>query len=269
MLKKVFLQTQFGTPHEWTEQYIHQFKRLQPYGWYLKVFTPNTDEPVIVHENVEIIQMSIEQFDQLMAQRCGIEPAGNHLDEKGRPAKFVSDYYPAYGHIFADYIKGFDYWFHSNWDMVYGRLDHFLPDSVLQQCDIWSDDYETINGIFCGYRNNEYVSNLFRQVPEWQRMFREHELFGFDEIHFTMAVRQLSQENKVQFGFPAYYGFHSYDRLIQHVPKPNLKLLEDGALIEMFQDPLHQVMPDHFLMQRGFGREIMSYHFIRTKRWPL
>lgn len=268
MLNKVILQTQFGTPHPWSEQYFDNVRTLAPYGWSLYVFTPNL-HPGQSGGNIRIVPMTIEQFDQLLGKQTGVS-ANNHL-VNGKPAKFVSDYYPAYGRIFQEYIEGFDYWAHTNWDMVYGRLDHFLPDAELEKHEIWADDVRAINGIFTVYRNNEHVNNLFRLVPEWQAMFRIHELFGFDERHMTLLVRDLVDAGKLALGGPPYYGYHSYDRLPQHLPTPRLEVKPDGALIELFPDLFAQHLErcEDTAWRGRFGREIMSFHFSRTKRWPL
>lgn len=231
---------------------------LAPYGWELKVFTPN---PWKSSDNIEIIPMAIEEFDGLIEEHCGVNPR-NFIMPNGAPSKFVSDYYPAYGQIFQKFLEGVDFWGHTNWDMVYGRLDHFVPDSVLEDCDIWSDDVDAINGIFCLYRNNERVNNLFRQVPDWERSFSVHEPCAFDEHQMTLAVRKLAAAGEIRFAHPRYFGNHSYDRLPQHRPTPNLYFESDGALIERLDDPA--------AAPKGhYGREIMSFHFSRTKRWPL
>lgn len=261
-LKKVFLQTQFGEPHSWTEQYFENVKMLEPYGWFLKVFTPN---PWKSEANIEIVPMTIHDFDALIEKRCGVAP-GNFI-HNGRPHKLVSDYYPAYGHIFNDFIRGFDFWAHTNWDMVYGRLDRFIPDDTLGSLDIWSDDVNAINGIFCVYRNLYGINNLFRQVPQWEKAFTEHSLFAYDEVYMTRLMRRLQAEGShVRFGYPRYFGHHSYDRLVQHTPAPNVYFESDGALIERFEDTVHP----HVSFPKGhFGREIMAFHFSRTKKWPI
>lgn len=260
MLKKVFLQTQFGSPHPWTAQYLENFQRLAPDGWYLKVFTPN-DLPA--SDNIEIVPMTLEKFDGLIEEYCGVR-VGNFINGKGVPNRLVSDFYPAYGQILQDYIPGFDFWGFTNWDMVYGKLSHFVPDSLLETCDIWADDVNAINGIFTLMRNTERVNNLFRYVPGWAQLFALHEPCAFDEIRMTATVRELADAGAVRFKYPRYFPNHSYDRLVQHLPEPNLYFTEDGALIERLEDP--GVCPpsakDHY------GREIMSFHFSRTKRWP-
>lgn len=262
MIKKVFLQTQFASPHSWTQQYLDNFKMLAPYGWYLKIFTPN---PLRSSENVEIVPMTIAGFDALVQERCGVDPR-NYL-KGGFPSKLLSEFYPAYGQILFDYIRDFDFWGITNWDCVYGRLDHFVPDTLLETADIVSDDVNAINGIFTLMRNNDFVNHLFREVPNWQEQFRSHEPQAFDEIQFTMAVRKAAAEGRVRFKYPPYFGYHSHDRLIQHTPEPNIYFEPDGALIERFEDPRAEY--NKFLMpKQTYGREILLLHFSRTKCWP-
>jgi len=88
----------------------------------------------------------------------------------------------------------------------------------------------------------------------------------------TKLVRQLAERNAIRFGHPPYFGYHSYDRLAHHTPTPNLEMLEDGALIERFDDPMMSALnvQGHVLFRTPhFGREIMYFHFINTKKWPL
>lgn len=230
---------------------------LASQGWYLKVFTPN---PWKSKGNIEILPMTIEEFDELILKYCEVHPH-NFINEHGVPDKLVSDYYPAYGQIFQDYIRGFQFWAHTNWDMVYGRLDHYIPDETLENCDIWTDDVGAINGILTIYRNRWSINNLFRYVPNWKESFVTHEATGFDEIQMTRALKTITEETNARILCPPYFPFHSYDRLIQHQPKPNIYFEKDGALIERFEDSR---------AARGFyGREIMTFHFSRTKQWPI
>ncbi len=276
MLKKVFLQTQFGSPHPWTAQYFDNVVQLARSGWEMIVFTPNkTPEycsslveglPWTQNRNIRRVEMTLERFNTLLEEKTGA--AIDNKIVEGRPQKLVSDYYPAYGQIFEDYIQTADYWGFTNWDMVYGRLSHFIPDEELVKWDIWSDDANTINGIFTLMKNTESVNNLFRAVPEWQQKFEDFAPQAFDEHHFTEAVRRYSADNFVRFGYPKYGGLHSYDRLAQHQPKPRLRMADDGALIEIFNDVKGSSV-QYYNQEQAPGHEIMSFHFSHTKAWPL
>lgn len=260
MLRKTLIQTQFGKPHPWTAEYLEHFERLADTGWQLKVFTPNA---LPAARNVEIVPMTIEEFDGLVEKHCGVK-VGNHV-RNGVPSKVISDFYPAHGEIFQDFIQDADFWAISNWDCVYGRLSRFVPDSLLESLDIYADEgCVAFNGIFTLMRNTPAVNALYRRVPGWEESFATHEPTAFDEHQFTRTLRESVERGGIRFGHPPNFGQHSYDRLVQHQPRPNLYFEQDGALIERYEDMTH------FPARVGWhGREIPLFHFSRTKQWPL
>lgn len=266
-MKKAFLLTQFGPPFPWAAKLYENFQRLAPYGFDLIVLSSTADKEV--RGNVTIIPMTLDQFNDRVYAATSIR-TGNTLDVNGVPSKLTSDYYPAFGEIFADLLAGYDYWSITNWDVVFGRLDHFLPDSELAKYDIWSDDRGHINSLCCFYRNVPEINALYRQVKNWQQMFcyTGQRFYGFDEVHFNGLIRMVVEEGRIRFGHPSYFPLHSYDRLVQHTPEPQLTFAPDWALIEIFEDSLASSLK-HYAPFRGyFGREIMYFHFIRTKKWP-
>lgn len=266
MLRKVFLLPQFGPQFPWTEAYLEHIGTLAPYGWEWKILTPHSYRSR--SDNVQIVPMTFAEFDARVTAVTGVT-TDNFLDANGLPAKLLSDYYPAFGELFADLLVGYDYWSITNWDVLYGRLDHFLADETLASCDIWSDDCHHVNSLFCFYRNHADINRLYRQVPHWETMFawQGRPIFGFDELYFDVLIRHLADAGLVRFGHPPYFSLHSYDRLVQHQPVPNLSLAPDGALIECFDDPNPALT--HYPPWRGmFGREIMYFHFLHTKQWP-
>jgi hypothetical protein len=262
MLKKVFVLEQFGKPHDWSEKYLHHLLKLEEFGWYWKIVTPNK---YASRGNVEIIPMELTDFCGLVLKYCGT-PCPAVLNDKNVPSKLLSDYYPAWGWIFQDICKDADFVGTANWDVVYGRIDRYVPDSLLGDCDIYSDDEDRVNSVFTLYRNDPVVLNLFRQMPGWEHVFTRADFFGWDEFQFGPWISGMGKRGEIRFKYPRYFAQHSYDRLIQHQPEPRLYLEKDGGLIEWYADP---VKP-HVLMPKGhFGREIMYFHFNTTKKWPL
>ena len=262
MLIKTFVQCQFGSPHSWSAEYFRHCRKLEEFGWKMLTFTPNDWRS---EGNLEFVRMTLEEFDALMEKKIGINPK-NYL-VNGVPSKLISDYYCAFGAIFDDYLAGVDYWAHTNFDCIYGRLDRFIPDSELINWDIWSNDPNAINGIFCLYRNDPLINNLFRLVPHWEASFTTHEPCAFDEHQMTLAVQKLAASGKIRFGCPRYFAYESYDRLPQHQPKPSIYLESDGGLIEFVKDSLAK--PPGTARPGIFGHEIMMFHFRHSKQWPL
>ena len=72
-----------------------------------------------------------------------------------RPYK-LCDYKPLYGHLFADYLTGYDFWGFCDTDLIFGNIRKFYTDEML-------DRYDKI-GIF-GHasiiRNNNDINQIF------------------------------------------------------------------------------------------------------------
>jgi hypothetical protein len=261
-MKKVFLQAMFGDPHSWIQPYLDHLGRLEEFGWYWRIFTPNKLKTA--SRNVDIVPMALGEFDALVAKHCGVK-VDNFLTRENVPSKLISDFYCAFGQIFQEYIKDAAFWGCTNFDICYGRLDRWLPDFLLSQYEIWSDDATpAINGIFTLFKNNEKVNNLFRLVPNWEECFTRHRPMAFDEIRMTDAMQKLEREGGLAWGYPRHFPHHSYDRLVMHRPIPHIYIEEDASLIEWFEDTTHPPMT-----KRHFGRELFLFHFSRTKRWPV
>lgn len=266
MLKKCFIITEFGNPFDWTQEYIDNVQHLEKYGWYWKIFTPNEHKS---KGNVEVIKMDTSQFNDLVEEKLQLRP-NFRVSALGRPTVHITDYYVFSGVIFADYLKDVDFWGITNMDVVYGRLDHFVPDSLLTECELFTDDVNAINGVFSLWKNTDKVNHLFERIPNWQKVITQlecpeclngsggHRIFGSDEVQMTEVMKSSPD---VIYKYPPYYPMHGYDRLEQHQPTAKIEIREDGALCELFKDIKK---PDF-----KYGREIPYYHFSHTKKWPL
>ena len=273
MIRKVFILTQFGSPHSWTKEYINNVQHLGKYGWDWIIFTPNDLKS---KGNVQVVNMDIDEFNALVEAKLG---TGSNLamSPLGIPDVHMTDYCVAWGAIFEEYIRGYDYWGIPNWDIVYGRLDKFIPDSELEQYDVWTDDVNIINGIFCLFRNVPEINFLFTEIENWRGKIGklkcprcitghgDHKLFGTDEYDMTQVMRKPEILEKIKYGHPEHYPIHSHDRLENHVPYVKLRIEKDHSLWELYEDIGH---PDWEHAHPMLGREIPYFHFIRTKEWP-
>lgn len=271
-MKKVFLITEFGSPFEWTDKYIDNIGKLGQYGWYWKIFTPNKYKNV--PDNVEIVDMTAEQYAELVEKKLGIKP-NLFITDKGIPSIHITDFYIFSGVVFEDYIKDFDWWGITNMDVVYGRLDHFISDEILNTAEIFTDDVHAINGVFSLFKNIPKINNLYQEISNWKDFItqspckrctedtrEEHTLYGSDEYCMTNVLRTYKD---LKYVCPKYYPILSHDRLEQHIPHIKLEIKEDGSLWELFKDIKG---PDWVLARPYIGREIPYFHFSRTKEYP-
>jgi hypothetical protein len=72
-----------------------------------------------------------------------------------RPYK-LCDFRPAFGDIFRDELAGFDFWGHSDLDVLFGRIRKHLPPEAFDA------DKILIQGNFALYRNTDEAAGWFR-----------------------------------------------------------------------------------------------------------
>ena len=124
-----------------------------------------------------------------------------------RPYK-LCDYKPLYGHLFADYLKGYDFWGHFDPDIIFGRISNFVPEELYRQYDKIFD-----RGHFALYRNTPAVNLLYRErvtnCVDYRVVLASKRNWAFDEredgVNGFFAPRNL----KLYIGSPCaniFYG---------------------------------------------------------------
>lgn len=117
-----------------------------------------------------------------------------------RPYK-LCDYKPLYGHLFADYLKGYDFWGHFDPDVIFGRISNFVSDERYRQYDKIFD-----RGHFALYRNTPTVNLVYREraanCVDYRVVLASERNWGFDEredgVNAFFAPRNL----KLYIGSP-------------------------------------------------------------------
>lgn len=88
----------------------------------------------------------------------------------------LCDYKPAYGEIFAEELKGYDFWGHCDNDLIFGDIRSFITDDILEHYD-----KVLSRGHFTLYRNTLEVNTLYRNEPSYKKVFTSPDNFCFDE----------------------------------------------------------------------------------------
>ena len=93
------------------------------------IFTDDRNDRLIYPSNVKVVYITLQEMKSLAQAKFKFPIS---LE---RPYK-LCDYKPAYGYIFSDYIKGYDYWGHCDMtDCIFGNLRKFLTDDFLSNAD--------------------------------------------------------------------------------------------------------------------------------------
>lgn len=211
-LKKLILTPYFGPFPEW----MASFEPPVGYDWLL-----DTD---------------LEAFKKRVKEKLGIEYPGVYGSGK------VWDYRCALGLLYEKEIRGYDYWGHCDFDMVFGDMNNFYPDSLITDYDLISGHNTYVNGCFSLYRNCKEINKLFFSCPNWVSNMTDEKASGWVEEEYS---RQLEKS-----GLKYIYTFFQGNPWNK---KP--LLIKNGD--SLFQDI------------NGTWKEVAFFHFRHSKKWPL
>jgi len=165
-MKKILISPFFGKLPPWIEEYKKNCEALKKHGWDFLILT------------------DLDEFTKLIKEKLGVEP---HIVEGTCKA---SDFRPALGLILEDQLKDYDFWGHTDLDCVYGRLDKFITNRLLEGCDIYSNDIGHMCGPMSLYRNTPKVNNLFKETHNWKLMMEDPFHFAFDEQGISEVIKR-------------------------------------------------------------------------------
>ncbi len=101
---------------EWFNYFLRSCETNKSINWL--IFSENK-EPGIIPENVRFVHISAKDLSIRIKEKLGIDPVINH------PFKY-SDFKPAYGVIFEDYIKDSALWGYCDVDLIFGDFSKFI-----------------------------------------------------------------------------------------------------------------------------------------------
>jgi hypothetical protein len=103
----------------------------------------------------------------------------------------LCDYRPAFGLLFEEELRGYDFWGHCDVDLVFGQIRHFLTDEILGAYDRFY-----AHGPLSLYRNSEKMRRAFELPGSW---FTLDEMFG--SIHIgadeTAGINRICWKNRI------------------------------------------------------------------------
>ena len=124
-------------------------------------------------DNVKVYKCTLEEM------KCRASKALDMPVSLGRPYK-CCDYKPIYGLIFSDLIKGYSYWGHCDFDLIFGDLRFFF-----NKYDLYKYDKFLSLGHLSLYRNEEEVINRFKlpgALHSYDKVYSSDQIFVFDEM---------------------------------------------------------------------------------------
>lgn len=217
MIRKLILCPWFGPLPDWFDEWEANAARLKADGY---DFLIRTNLPAFKQRVRDVLDID-----------CPI------VAGEGK----IHDFRCAFGLLFARELEGYDFWGHTDFDMVYGRVGTFLPDHVLEPLDLFSNHATYVSGPFSLYRNTYAMNRLFMEHEDWQGYLTNPDTTGWVETAYTDIVDEFHMEGEITRRYESWQtrDLDNFDRC----KWDGDKLLEGE-------------------------REIMALHFRRTKVYP-
>lgn len=150
------------------------------------IFTDCT-EKYDIPQNVQIVYMTFYDVQQRIKHSFDFNTVIDSVHK-------LCEYKPAYGYLFPEYIKGFDYWGYGDIDLIYGDIRKFLSDEVLEYDKIFQlghfsliKNCRTNNVMFMRPIGGEYL---------YKKAFSSKDNYNFDESFFDKKnINTIFEEN--------------------------------------------------------------------------
>lgn len=163
---------------DWFPVFIESCRKNSTINWLIHT---NCPEKINLPPNVEIKFFTEYEYCKKISDSLGVYfyPSWNY--------KLV-DIKPAYGKIWEEEIKEYDFWGYSDIDIIYGNLRDFLTDKLLSTKKIFSTHNWCLAGHFSIFKNCKWSRELFTRIKDWKKIFSSDLLFLFDEKIFIESI---------------------------------------------------------------------------------
>jgi hypothetical protein len=140
--------------------------------------------------NVRFIKSSLGAIKVLAMETTGAQISLEH-------AYKLCDLKPAYGDIFKQYLKDYDFWGFCDSDIIWGDIRKFITGKLLSQYDIITALPNKIAGHFTVLRNVSKTRLLYQHENIYKTLYIQREYQWFDENDFTKIVGNLKEEKRI------------------------------------------------------------------------
>ena len=250
MSKIVFIIPYIGR-YPWYFPYFLHSCRYNPTVDFL-IFTDNETPELDVPVNVSIIPFTLEQFRIQATRALGFEVAIEHGYK-------LCDFKPAYGCIFAGYIREYDFWGYCDVDVIFGNIRLYMTDELLNAYDVISARHDYLTGCFALYRNQPYFRELFKQSKDCRNVYTNPRYVSFDETSFAFDAFESGLH---------YSQIHTAIESMTHLVK---RFHDENRLKAYFEFQIVEGFAGNMLWKKGsliYRKEFeaMLYHLVRFKR---
>ena len=217
----------FGKLPNYFELWLHSARFNKTFEWLLLLDdTKNYDFP----ENVHV------EYTSFLSLKKYIQSKFDFPIALSSPYK-LCDFRPAYGYIFNDYVRDYNFWGYGDLDLLYGNLSNFITDEFLSK-------YDRI--LPCGhlslFRNNDMMNSSYRlqgpNLPSYKEVFSTDKSFTFDEwggVTRIFKAHPINQYAEAIMADISWYSFKFKHTMGQVNYKKECFVWNNGILFQLFE----------------------------------
>ena len=252
MKKICFITPYFGKLPDYFQVWLDSCKYNPTIDWL--VFTDDHNA-FVYPENVRVHYCSFDEIRTLVQKNYDFK-----INLK--TAYKLCDYKVAYGEIFSDYLKEYDFWGFCDIDLIWGNIRNFYTEEILDQyVKIGCQGHATI------FKNTAEVNAAYRTQVEGNKSYREiytQEAIGCTDVGYITRVFQTL--NLPAYTETIYAGLQKYDPAfyLQAEPKElgylnrrQVFLWENGVLTRYYLDG-EQMRTREYLYIHFFSRPMKN-----------
>lgn len=167
-LKKILLIIPyFGKFNNYFDLFLKSCEYNPTINWL--IIGDNVDS-YIFPTNVKAVKMEFDDLRNLIQSKFDFKIS--------LPSPYkLCDFKPAYGFIFDDFTKEYDYWGHCDNDLIFGNIRHFLTENILQKNKVLSRGHLSL------YKNTPFMNEFFQTHTNgtYKLVYSSPYNFAFDE----------------------------------------------------------------------------------------
>jgi len=176
----IMLMQYFGKWPEWIDLFVESCKWNPSVHWRIYTDCGPIDN---IADNVELVSLSFEDYKALVSQRL-------NLSFKPSSPYKLCDLKPCLAHIHANEIGDFRFFGFGDVDVVYGNIDNFYVEDLLDRWDVLSTHDDRISGHFAVLRNTPEFRMAFEQIPGYKAKLEQPDYTALDEMPFGSLFKQ-------------------------------------------------------------------------------
>lgn len=216
-------------------------------------------------ENVKVKYFEFEEIVEMIQKNF------EYKITVDQPYKFC-DFRPAYGEIFKEYLKEYDFWGHCDLDLFWGNIRKFLTDEVLDSYDkVFSRGHCNL------YKNLDEINAWYRNLPtngaqKAKNVFQTKKSCCFDEWagHCGGGISQIISSNGIKIFDKIYSadlntmkGYFKINRREDIISKQVFFEFVNGKLKMVYDNQKEEIMCVHFQKRKlNISKDINKDNFL-------